>query len=505
MASHVLAFDVGTTAVKAGLVDAFTFEVVAYVQKRNEVLFPREGWAEQEPEDLWRVVSELSADLTDKGEVVGVVFATQMAGVLPVDRGGAPLRRMIIWLDERGRGYPRELWGGALRVKGYNLFRLLEFIRVTGGAPSATGKDPLSKMLWIRENEPDVWNRTYKFLDVKAYLLYRATGVFVTSPDEANLTWLLDTRRGRAEWDLRLAGRYGVPPEKLPVVKKSVEVAGRLTREAARELGLSPGLPVFVGSGDMAAAAVGSGAVREGEVHIYVGTSDWVAAHVRERKLDLFHYVGSIHSAIPGSYLLVAEQEVAGAALDKVVELLGVADYGEVERLVSSAEPGAGGVVFLPWLYGERAPIDDPHVRGGVINLSLRSGRREVLRAVMEGVAMNIRWAFSYVERLARFNPEVRVVGGGALSDVWCQILADVLGRVVVRVSQPRQAVVRGAAAVAAVGLGFYGNFSDAAARFRVDKRFTPSENRAVYDKLFKSFVNLYRSLKSNFKDLNPG
>jgi Sugar (pentulose and hexulose) kinases len=169
-------------------------------------------------------------------------------------------------------------------------------------------------MLWIRDNEPDVWSRTHKFLDVKGYLLYRATGNFVTSPDEANLTWLLDTRRGRAEWDLRLAGRYGIPPEKLPAVKKSVEVAGRLTREAAGELGL----------------------VGEGEIHIYVGTSDWVAAHVRERRLDLFHYVGSIHSAIPDAYLLVAEQEVAGAALDKVMELLEVADYGEVERLVSS-------------------------------------------------------------------------------------------------------------------------------------------------------------------------
>ena len=503
MARLILAFDVGTTAVKAGLVDASTFEVVAYVQRRNEVLFPQEGWAEQNPEDLWHVVSELSAELGNRDEVVGVVFATQMAGVLPVDKDGAPLRRMIIWLDERGRGYPRGLWGGALRVKGYNLFRLMEFIWVTGGAPSATGKDPLSKMLWLRDNEPDVWSRTYKFLDVKAYLLYRATGVFVTSPDEANLTWLLDTRRGRAEWNLRLAGRYGVPPEKLPAVKKSVEVAGRLTHEAARELGLPPDLPVFVGSGDMAAAAVGSGAVGEGEMHVYVGTSDWVAAHVRERRLDLFHYVGSIHSAIPGAYLLVAEQEVAGAALDKVMELLGVADYGEVERLVSSAEPGAGGMIFLPWLYGERAPIDDPHVRGGVINLSLRSGRGQMLRAVMEGVAMNIRWAFRYVERLARFNPEVRVVGGGALSDTWCQILADVLGRVVVRVSQPRQAVLRGAAAVAAVGLGLYSNFIDAAARFRVDRRFAPSENRVVYDKLFNVFVHLYRSLKNNFKSLN--
>jgi Sugar (pentulose and hexulose) kinases len=142
MAKLILAFDVGTTAVKAGLVDASTFEVVAYVQRRNEVLFPQEGWAEQDPEDLWHVVSELSAELGNRDEVVGVVFATQMAGVLPVDKDGAPLRRMIIWLDERGRGYPRELWGGALRVKGYNLFRLMEFIWVTGGAPSATGKGP---------------------------------------------------------------------------------------------------------------------------------------------------------------------------------------------------------------------------------------------------------------------------------------------------------------------------------------------------------------------------
>jgi len=133
-------------------------------------------------------------------KVAGIIFSAHMAGVLPVDKDGNPLRPMMIWLDERAAGLPRDLWRGPLKVQGYNMFKLFRFLRITGGAPSKTGKDPLSKILWIRENEPDLYNKTRKILDVKGYLIYKATGKYLTSPDEANLTWLADTRRGFARW-----------------------------------------------------------------------------------------------------------------------------------------------------------------------------------------------------------------------------------------------------------------------------------------------------------------
>ncbi len=505
MDKFILAFDIGTTAIKAGLINISSFEVEEYAQRENKLSLSREGWAEQDPVDLWKVVAELARSVVNKKEVVAIVYATQMAGVLPIDREGAPLRNIIIWLDERGKGYPRDLWSGPIKVKGYNIFTLTQFLRISGGAPSATGKDPLSKILWLRDNEPEVYKKTHKFLDVKSYLIYKTTNVFVTSPDEANLTWLIDSRNGAAKWHDGLLHRYRIPREKLPNIKYSIEVAGRVTSKAGSELGVAPGTPVIVGSGDMTAAAIGSGAVEIGHIHIYIGTSDWIAAHIAKRKLDIFHYVGSILSAIPQRYLLVAEQEIAGSALDKIMKIIGVNTYEEVEELVSTVEPGAGGVIFLPWLYGERSPIDDPAVRGAFINISLRSGRSELLRAVMEGVALNIKWAYKYVERLAGYNREVRIVGGGALSDTWCQILADALERDVLRVHQPRQAVLRGAGAIAAVGLGIYKNFLEATIKFKIDKKFSPSGSSKIYNTIFREFIESYKKLKRIYTRLNRG
>ncbi|WP_333638889.1 FGGY-family carbohydrate kinase [Pyrobaculum aerophilum] len=503
MDKYILAFDIGTTAIKAGIINLVNFEIVALEKRENKVLLPAEGWAEQEAEELWDAVTELSQNLTNKWKISGIVYATQMAGVLPLDKSGNPLRNFIIWLDERGKGYPKELWKGVFKVKGYNLLRLIKFLYISGGAPSTTGKDPISKILWLRENEPEVYRKTWKFVDVKSYLLFKTTGNIVTSPDEANLTWLVDTRKGRAIWHEKLLQQYGIDPQVLPPIKTSIELAGHVTSSSARELGVNPGTPVFVGSGDMVATAIGSGAVNTSEIHIYIGTSDWIATHIDKRKLDLFHHVGSILSAIPGLYLLVAEQEIAGSALDKIMTLLGMSKYEELEKVVSTVEPGAGGMLFFPWLYGERAPIDDPFVRGGIFNLSLRSGKGEILRAVMEGVAFNIKWAYQYIERLAGYNKEVRIVGGAALSNTWCQILADVLRRKVIRMAQPRYAVLIGAAVIGSIGLGLYSSFTDATKRLRIDKIFTPTQNLEIYNKLFKEFIKIYNNLKNTYRRLN--
>lgn len=448
---------------------------------------------------MWGSIVESSRGLLEGrvGDILGLVYSPHMAGVVPVDDEGKPLRNIMIWLDERGAGLPRELWGGFPRVKGYNLFRLIEFLRITGGAPSATGKDPLSKIVWLRENEPDVFRRARRFLDVKAFLIFRSTGSYVTSPDEANLTWLCDTRGGVARWSGALMRRYGLRDELFPVIRESIEVAGRLSSDAARELGLEAGVPVFVGAGDLTAAAVGSGAVGFGEIHLYVGTSDWIAAHIRERRVDVFHYVGSILSAIPRRYLLVAEQEVAAGSLEWAMGVMGISDYGVVNELVSSTEPGSGGVLFMPWMYGERSPIDDPHARGGFINLTLRHSRGELLRAIMEGVALNMRWSYPYVERITGYNGEVRIIGGGALFDVWCQIIADTIGRRVLRVSNPRVAGLRGSAMIAAVGLGLYSSFEEARGKVGVDRVFEPDpRNRAIYEGLFRRLREAYRRLR---------
>ncbi|BBD73449.1 carbohydrate kinase [Sulfodiicoccus acidiphilus] len=472
---------------------------------RSTVAYPRPGWAEQDLERLWEELLTLGRKVTEERvgeEVRGLTFDAHMAGVVPVDEEGLPLRPAIIWLDERAAGLPRELWSGPLKLQGYSIPRLIKFLRVTGGAPSRTGKDVISKVVWLAENEPQVLSRARKLLDVKGFLLSRSTGAFVTGHDEASLTWMADTRRNRAAWSREILRKYGVREDLLPEIRNSTDVAGKLRAEVASRLGVRE-VPVFVGAGDLTAAAVGSGAVREGEVHVYLGTSDWVAAHSSKRRVDVFHYVGSILSAIPGRYLTVAEQEVAAGALEWVMRTLGVEDYGEVERMVSSVDRTA--LLFLPWLYGERSPVDDPNVRGGLINLTLDTERGEVLRAVMEGVALNVKWVFPYVERLVGRVREVNVIGGGALFDTWCQLLSSALKLRVKRLSDPQLAGVRGLAAIASVGMGVYPSFEDAVAKFKVDRKFEPGREAAELEAKFVLFREAYRKLRGTFRALNLG
>ncbi len=495
---YILAFDIGTTKLKAGIVETGNFKVVCKKSIDAEVNFPREGWAEVDPERLWSELTALSREVLREGGVApsGIIFTAHMAGVLPIDKDANPLYDMIIWLDERAHGYPKEVWSGFLKIEGYNIFRLLKFLRITGGAPSKTGKDPLSKIVWLRENMPDVYNKVWKFIDVKGYLLARTTGEFVTSPDEATLTWLADTRDGRARWSEALMRDYGLSIEMFPKIFDSTSVAGRLLASAASDLGLEPGIPVFVGCGDMPSAAVGSGAVSEGRPHIYIGTSDWIAAHISKRIVDVSHYIGSILSGIPHKYLLVAEQEIASGALEWMMKVTGGLSYEDVEQYVSGAEAGSSGILFLPWMFGERCPVDNPSLRGAFLNLSIDTSLGDILRSIMEGVALNIRWAWEYFRPKVQDYEAINLVGGAALFDEWCQILADTLNVNLIRMKDPHDAGLRGIATIAAVGLGIYRSFEEAVSRYSTDKLFKPrKEYIPIYNKLYKYFREAYEKL----------
>ena len=505
---YVLAFDIGTTNVKAGLIDIESFRVVEKVTQKAEVLYPEHGYAEVSPDTLWRQVVSLAKELSSSkyyDDILGVVYSAHMAGVLPIDRDYNPLRNIIIWLDERAAGIPEEVFRGFPKVSGYNLFHLMTFLRLTGGAPSKTGKDPISKMLWIKRFESDIFRSTYKFIDVKGYLILRSTGAIVTSPDEAHLTWLADTRGSSVKWSEKLIRRYGLDISLFPEIKSSVDEAGYLKGDAASELGLKEGIPVFVGAGDLASAAVGSGAVGDYEPHIYVGSSSWIAAHVPKRLLDISHYMGSLASGIPGRYLYIAEQEVAGSALDYISGLVGVeGNYSILDEMAEEVEPGSKGLIFMPWMFGERAPIDDPYVRGGFINLGFDHDRRHLIRAVLEGVAYNIRWSLQYFRNKVSLGEGIKVVGGGIKSDLWCQILADVFNHPVVRMFEPENASLRGAGVFASIGLGKNRSFAEAVSKFGVDRVFRPDRDRSrIYDRFYSVFSSLYKNLKELYRELN--
>ena len=505
----ILAFDVGTTSLKVGLVDVGRFRVIGRSSRPAEVFYPRRGWAEQDVERLWGSLSSMARELVDGvgDRVRAVVFTAHMAGVVPVDNSGVPLRRALIWLDERAAGYPRSLWRGFPRVYGYNLFKLIRFLKITGGAPGKTGKDPLSKLCWLMDNEPDTVRRTYKFLDVKGYLIARASGAFVTSTDEASLTWLADTRGNKAEWHEGLLREYGIPIDKLPEIRDSTSIAGGLTKSAARDLGLREGVPVIVGGGDMTVAGVGSSAVGPGEAHIYIGTSDWIAAHHRKRLLDISHYIGSIMSAIPGYYFVVAEQEVAAGALEWFLELTGrKGRYDLVEDALERVPPGESNLLFTPWLYGERAPVDDPYLRGTLFNLSLDSSWDEIIRAIVDGVIMNIKWAYNHFEKLVGRQEVIPVIGGGTLFDEWVRGLASALNRPLRRLRDPQDAGLRGASVLASVGVGIYSSVAEAVKRFEYDRDFQPEPDLSEkYNELFNLYKRLYQSTRKLFRKINSG
>ena len=518
----IIAHDLGTSANKAVLVTV-TGEIVHQAKQEYSMSHPKPGWAEQNPWDWWDAVCQTSRAVIAKSgirpeDVIAMTFTSQTQGLVPVDNRGNPLRPAISWLDGRSADVMREVLWGPPRIKGYNIRNLVRFLLITGGSPGHTGKDQIGKLLWLQRHEPEIVSGAAKFLDVKDFVIFQLTGQAVTSVDLAVIWWLLDTRKNKNRWHPALCKLAGIRMDQLAEVKESADVAGRLTAEAAEKTGLVPGTPVINGASDLAAAALGSGAIEEGELHISLGTSGWVAGHFKKRKIDLPHYTGCIGSTYPSLYYLgMAHQETAGICLEwlknKVLyhkEMLKeerhVSEiYQVLDQLAEKAGPGAEGLLFTPWMYGERCPLDDDHVRGGLFNIGLNHSREHLVRAVFEGIALNTRWALETMEKLYWNVEEVRMVGGGANSDIWCQIMADVTNKNILRIADPQLAGAKGVALLAAMTMKFVPSFHDIKKYIKVDRTFSPNpQNRHLYDTLFKEFKAVYRQNKKWYARMNP-
>lgn len=517
MGEYILAYDIGTGYAKAALLD-LKFNVLSVKTYAYGVYFPKKGYAEQDPLDWWKAVVKTTDEIINEigvspKEISALVFTAQMMSTVPVDKDGNPLMRSMIWMDTRAADIAKKIIGsGVLKVSGYNLMTLLMFLRITGGAPGLAGKDVLPKILWVKYNMPDIYEKTYKFLDCKDFLIMKTTGNPVTTKDTAGVTWMMDTRPGRHGWSKKILKKYGVDESKLPDIIESTDIAGELTEEAAEELGLVKGIPVIGGAGDFPSNAVGSGAVKEKEYHIYIGTSILTGAHVKKRITDVSHYMGSILSAIPDRYLFVSEQETGGACLDwvkhnffrKEEEEMGEKVYELFDEIASKIPVGSEGLIFTPWICGEKTPIDDETVRGLFYNLSAEHTRDHAVRAAMEGVAFEAYWALFYMMKHTGKISWINFVGGGALRRTWAQILADVFG-IQVRVTEnPREVGVRGAAMIAAVGLKKYRSFEEAAKNVRIKAVYNPNKkNHEKYIEIFKVFLKIYEQNKKIFRILN--
>ncbi len=507
---YVLAVDLGTGGPKVAVVST-TGRIVAHAARPVALHLIDGGGAEQDPDEWWSAIGAASRQAVESAAVpadalIGVGCTAQWSGTVAVGAEGAPLMRAVIWMDSRGNKAIRQVAGGPLNVLGYDPRKILRWVQVTGGAPGLSGKDPVSHILFLRDQFPDVYREAVTFLEPVDYLNLKLTGRTSASFDSIAAHWVTDNRDiNRVDYDDRLLELTGLDRSKLPDLVPPGTIVGPLTAGAASDLGVPAGLPVSAGSGDVHSAVFGSGAVADYAAHLYIGTSSWISGHVPFKKTAPTSNVASIPAALAGKYVIVDEHETAGACLTFLRDNLGFADdFEAMNAMVDGVPPGSGRVLFTPWLNGERSPVDDHTVRGGFHNLSLSTTRAQMVRAVYEGVALNSRWLLEAVEKFAgRRLESLAFIGGGANSDQWAQIHADVLGRDIRQVADPVLANVRGAALIALVALGRV-RVEQIPDMVEVRRTFTPDPSTAAeYDILFGEFVNLYKQTRGIFKRLN--
>ena len=539
MSKYVITYDIGTTGIKTCLIEidkemkilaSSTAGYNLYVDEETGV----KGGAEQDADEWWDAMCTTTKTVfnkmpsVSKEQVEGISFCSAMQGLVLVDKEGNCIRRPMTYMDQRAREELKKGMAHGFQIAGAEVTKLLKYLRYTG-AVSSSVKDPIWKYRWVEAHEPENFKKIYKWLDIKEYLILRASGEFVMTQDSAFGTLLYDTRKGHEGWCKPVCDMVGVKMEHLAPIKKSTEKVGEVTEQAAKELGLAPGTAVYGGGGDASLIGVGAGAVEVGDTHIYSGTSGWVGTVVPEQVVDAGAMMAAIVGVNPKTFNYFGELETSNKcvgwvkdhlALDEIGVFLkkygNAADsfeqvefnmYDYLEEVIDTIPAGSNGVIFTPWLHGNRCPFEDPNAAGMFFNIRLDTGKTELIRSVVEGICFHMRWMLERQEqKISKYKKSsaVRFCGGGALGETTCQILADVLQRDVVVVESPQNIGAVGAAACIAVGMQLIPTIEDVKKLIPVKTTYHPNpENKAVYNKNFKVFQNLYKCNKENFAILN--
>lgn len=506
-ADLLLAHDLGTTGNKATLF-ARDGRVVASVFAPYETDYPRPQWAEQNPANwekaLFDSTRKLLAEAAGAGytaaDVAVISFSGHMNGALLVDAAGRPLRPAIIWADQRATAQAESI---ADRVGADAVYRL------TGNriSPAYTA----AKLLWLKTHEPEVYGRGRWLLQAKDYAAFLFSGVIATDYSDASLTLLLDLEQRR--WADGLLERLDLNPALFPPLYPSAQVIGEVTRAAAAATGLRPGTPVVIGGGDGACATVGAGAVAAGDAYNYIGSSSWVALTTAAPVLDPARRTFNLIHLDPALNVALGTMQTAGGAFDWLERLLRADGdptplYEALDRAAERVPPGGHGLLFLPYLLGERTPHWNPHARGAFIGLTMPDDRGTLTRAVLEGVAFNLGLIFDILRGHGPAADAVRVerirlIGGGSRSAVWRQILADVYGLPVETVALPAQATALGAAIAGGVGVGLYPGYEVARQLAPAGAVHHPDPaTQARYAALRELFAASYTALEAIFARL---
>ena len=529
MAKYALAYDVGTTGIKTCLIEiGESIKILSSASEGYQLFVYDDGGAEQDPNEWWAAMCSTTQKVFSKTEIKpeqvdGISFCSQAQGLVLVDKEGNPVHRAFSYMDQRATEEMKEGISYGLQIAGGNIKKLIPALLITGAAPVSV-KDPVWKYNWVKKHEPENFKRVHKWLDVKEYLICKLTGEFVMTYDSAFGTLLYDYKNKK--FSKKICDMFGVNIDHMPRLIASTDAAGEVTEEAAKMLGIVKGIKVYGGGMDANLIGVGAGSTALGDTHIYSGTSGWVGTIIDKSIVDVSTMIAATVGAQPGRFNYFAELETSGKcfewvkdhiALDEVgiyTKKLDVAEdieteylnlYNYMTTIVDDVPAGSNGVIFTPWLHGNRCPFEDSHARGMFFNISLDTGKRDLIRAVLEGICYHKRWMLEASERKVKTSDVIRFVGGGALDNFTCQVLADITGHTIETVDSPQNIGAVGAAACVGVGIGVIPSFEDIKKFIPAKKTFKPNLElkKSVYDKGFEVFKRLYKQNKKNFAILN--
>jgi xylulokinase len=501
---YLMTFDVGTTNAKAVLTD-LSGNVICHNTEPMNVYYPQPHYVEQKPDEWWQAVTFGSRRVLEKAgvhpkDVAGVAFSSQAMSVTLVDsRGDLLMPASMIWMDNRAGKEANILMG---KLGGPKIFEKLIGAKLTGNYP-------LSKYLWVKRNVPDLYRRVRAFLDQGAYLCLRATGEWICEWTHASCTGLLDLKT--KQWNNMIMKLFGLDAGKFMRPVKSTERIGGLLAQAAGEMGLLEGTPVFGGAVDAMAAAVGAGLVSTGEGLLILGTAGNLGI-LTDKRIKGKGGLATAQSGDPAKLFYAGSNNASASCMNWVAQNL----YGDLgnspeafSRIgedINRVPAGADGLLFAPWLAGERSPYPDDSLRGCLLNLRIDHTRDHIIRAVGEGIAFNFAIVADMIEEACGAAvPSLRVVGGGARYLAWMQIFADVMNRRIEVVHNPSFAGTVGAALIEAVGLGMYPSVEEAARVIKVDHYFEPNaENRSVYRKSREAYGQIYPAVSRLYHQWNP-
>ncbi len=522
---NALAIDLGTTAAKVSVV-AEDGRILGSGTEGVPTRLGPNAVAEQDAEQVWRAVMNAARHaLAEAGPAaardVAVVCATsQWSSIIPVDASGKPVGPMFVWLDGRGKRYTSALSSGASSVTGAaaadgGVSVRAHWADVHGLYPSTA----LAHLLHVQHDQPEMHARTAAYLEPMDYLNARFCGRLAATGNSAMPLALTDNRVvGTSSWSDDLIARAGIDRSKLPELVASLSVLGTILRTVADDLGVRHDVVVVAGANDSVAAALGTGALEPGQGTVVMGTTGVLTAHHPTRVVEPSKFIATMPSALHDRYYVMAEAGLGGKVLETILNEIvrpddGLVDwvdtgpedlFDRVSKAVEGVAPGAEGLMFLPWLHGSASPKADGRHRGAFIGYSMGTTRLHMLRAVFEGVALQMRWLADEVETTLGVSfPMLRFAGGGAQSDTWAQTMADVLGRVVEQVEGPRHANARGAGLLGFLSIGRIG-IGDLEALVPIRRQYEPTAASALFDERILVFRDLHDRLAEPMARLHP-